>query len=240
MIPVKLLLIEDDVTLSETLQTILVKKGYEVLVANLGKIGLQMASASRPDLILLDIMLPDMDGWRVCSQLRKMSETTFIMILTGLSASENVVKGLNLGADDYIVKPIGTAELLARIRALLRRLPHHDDLEPGLGACNGHHRRPVLMYHDLKIDLDKHEVSKSGRMIDLSPTEFNLLSVLVRNQGRVLPHDFLVREVWGPPAYSGQLDSLRLYIRYLRQKLETESPEASLIQSEWGVGYRFG
>lgn len=237
---INLLLIEDDVALSELLKYFLTKNGFEVQVANRAKLGLQMASASHPDVVLLDIMLPDMDGWQICSQLRKMSESTIIIMLTALSASENVVRGLDIGADDYVVKPVGTEELLARIRALLRRVPNSSTPDdPGIEAINGHDPAQILKYGDLRIDRDKHEVTKGGKPIDLSPTEFRLLSILVRYHGRVLPHEFLVREVWGPD-YAGRIDYLRLYISYLRHKLEPEPSESNLIQSEWGIGYRFG
>lgn len=230
---VKLLLIDDDVSLCEAVRFMLTKKGFEVEVAHSAISGLQKAYALKPDIVILDIMLPDMDGWQTCRRFREMSDVPIIM-LTALGSEENVVEGLNLGADDYIVKPVTADELAARIRALLRRVSRSH-----LSGSNGRGREPILTYDNLVIDFDKHEVTVDGKRIDLSPTEFRLLSVLSRHKGRVLPHEFLLTEVWGPE-YVGEVDYLRLYISYLRRKVEKDPSKPSLIQNEWGVGYRFG
>jgi len=226
------LLIEDDVVLSETLRLMLTKKGFNVEVAADAITGLQKAYASKPDVILLDIMLPGMDGWQACSRFREMSDVPIIM-LTAMGADENVVKGLDMGADDYIVKPVTADELTARIRALLRRVSRSDT------GRNTRGRGQLLKVDYLIIDFDKHEVTVDGNRIDLSPTEFRLLSVLARHKGRMLPHEFLLNEVWGPE-YRGDIDYLRLYISYLRRKIEKDHSKPSLIHNEWGVGYRFG
>ncbi len=229
-----LLLIEDDVTLCEALRFMLTKKGFQVEVANSAITGLQKAYAVKPDAIILDIMLPDMDGWQTCARFREMSDVPIIM-LTALGSEENVVKGLNLGADDYIIKPVTAEELSARVRALLRRVTRSSG--PANNVGNG--RGPIFTYENLVIDFDKHEVTVDGNRVDLSPTEFRLLSVLVRHKGRMLPHEFLLTEVWGPE-YVGEIDYLRLYISYLRRKVEKDPAKPSLIHNEWGVGYRFG
>lgn len=229
----KLLLIEDDITLCEALRFMLTKKGFEVEVANSAITGLQKAYAVKPDAIILDIMLPDMDGWQTCARFREMSDVPIIM-LTALGSEENVVKGLNLGADDYIIKPVTAEELSARVRALLRRVTRSTTSSGG-----GNGRGPIFTYENLVIDFDKHEVTVDGKRIDLSPTEFRLLSVLVRHKGRMLPHEFLLTEVWGPE-YVGEIDYLRLYISYLRRKVEKDPTKPTLIHNEWGVGYRFG
>jgi two-component system KDP operon response regulator KdpE len=229
-----LLLIEDDITLCEALRFMLTKKGFQVEVANNAITGLQKAYAVKPDAIILDIMLPDMDGWQTCARFREMSDVPIIM-LTALGSEENVVKGLNLGADDYIIKPVTAEELSARVRALLRRVSRSNS--PGSNTSNG--RGPIFTYENLVIDFDKHEVTVDGKRIDLSPTEFRLLSVLVRHKGRMLPHEFLLTEVWGPE-YVGEIDYLRLYISYLRRKVEKDPTKPTLIHNEWGVGYRFG
>jgi DNA-binding response OmpR family regulator len=228
---VKLLLIDDDVSLCETVRFMLTKKGFEVQVAHNAISGLQKAYAVKPDVILLDVMLPDMDGWQTCRRFREMSDVPIIM-LTALGSEQNIVEGLNLGADDYIVKPVTAEELSARIRALLRRVSRS-----GTNGTNG--REPILSYDNLIIDFDKHEVIVNNQRVDLSPTEFRLLSVLARHKGRVLPHEFLLTEVWGPE-YVGEVDYLRLYISYLRRKVEKDPSKPSLIHNEWGVGYRFG
>jgi two-component system KDP operon response regulator KdpE len=227
----KILLIEDDFVLSGTMRLMLTKKGFTVEVAGDAITGLQKAYALRPSVILLDIMLPGMDGWQALSRFREMSDVPIIM-LTAVGSGENIVKGLDMGADDYIVKPVTAEELTARIRALLRRVSLS-------GNGNGERRGQILTIDYLTIDFDKHEVSVDGNRVDLSPTEFRLLSVLARNKGRMLPHGFLLNEVWGPE-YTGDIDYLRLYISYLRRKLEKDLKKPSLIHNEWGVGYRFG
>jgi DNA-binding response OmpR family regulator len=230
-----LLLIEDDITLCEALRFMLTKKGFQVEVANNAITGLQKAYAVKPDAIILDIMLPDMDGWQTCARFREMSDVPIIM-LTALGSEENVVKGLNLGADDYIIKPVTAEELSARVRALLRRVTRSSG--PGSSSANNG-RGPIFTYENLIIDFDKHEVTVDSKRVDLSPTEFRLLSVLVRHKGRMLPHEFLLTEVWGPE-YVGEIDYLRLYISYLRRKVEKDPTKPNLIHNEWGVGYRFG
>ena len=227
-----ILLIEDDFVLSETFRLMLTKKGFKVEVAGDAITGLQKAYASKPDVILLDIMLPGMDGWQACSRFREMSDVPIIM-LTAVGSDENIVKGLDMGADDYIVKPVTAEELTARIRALLRRVSISSS------SSNGNRRGQILTCDYLTIDFDKHEVSVDSKRVDLSPTEFRLLSVLARNKGRMLPHEYLLNEVWGPE-YTGDIDYLRLYISYLRRKLEKDLDKPSLIHNEWGVGYRFG
>jgi two-component system KDP operon response regulator KdpE len=226
-----LLLIDDDVSLCEAVGLMLAKRGYRVEVAHNAISGLQKAYAVRPDIVILDVMLPDMDGWQACCRFREMSDVPIIM-LTALGAEEDIVQGLNLGADDYIVKPVTAEELIARIRALLRRVPRS-----GVNDSSG--RQPIFSYENLVIDLDKHQVTVDGKRVYLSPTEFRLLSVLSRHKGRVLRHEFLLAEVWGPE-YAGEVDYLRLYISYLRRKVEKDSSQPRLIHNEWGVGYRFG
>ena len=213
------------------LEVMLNEKGFRVDVAYNGITGLEKAYALKPDVVILDIALPDMDGWETCRRFREMSDVPIIM-LSALGAEENVAKGLDLGADDYIVKPVTTGELVARIRALLRRVSGSNR-----NGANG--RQLILAYDNLMIDLRKHEVTVDGNRVDLSPTEFRLLNVLLRHKGRVLPHEFLLTEVWGPE-YRGEMDYLRLYIGYLRRKLEKDPSEPTLIQNEWGIGYRFG
>lgn len=227
-----LLLIEDDAILSQTLYLILTQKGFNVEVADDAVTGLKKAYEAKPDLILLDIMLPGMDGWEACARFREMSDVPIIM-MTALGSDRNIVKGLDIGADDYIVKPVTADELIARIRALLRRVSQTKE------NGNGQQQSRPLTCEYLAIDFNKHEVTVDGNRVDLSPTEFRLLSVLVRNQGRMLPHEFLLNEVWGPE-YVSDIDYLRLYVSYLRRKIEKRFSKPSLIHNEWGVGYRFG
>lgn len=226
------LLIDDDIDLCTVMGLALSKMSFGVEAAYDAISGLQKAYAMRPDVVVLDVMMPDMDGWQACERFREMTDIP-IILLTALSSQSDVVRGLNLGADDYIVKPVTAQELGARIRAVLRRSNR------GSSSENSQAPTPILRYGDLVVDFDKYEVKIAGKRIDLSPTEFKLLSVLTRYKGRVLPHEFLLTEVWGPD-YVGEIDYLRLYISYLRRKLETDPAKPKLIHNEWGVGYRFG
>jgi two-component system KDP operon response regulator KdpE len=154
-----------------------------------------------------------------------------ILMLTALSSQEDVVKGLDLGADDYVIKPVSPGELTARIRALLRRAD----------GCHGNeasHHEPVVIHGNVVIYFDKCQVSVEGKRVHLTPTEVHLLSVLVQHRGRVVSHESLLTQVWGPE-YASELHLLRLYIGYLRRKLERDPSKPRLISAEWGVGYRF-
>jgi two-component system KDP operon response regulator KdpE len=224
------LVIDDDILLCDALKLMLANMGFQVEVAHEAITGLRKAYALKPDAIVLDIMMPSMDGWQACRRFREMTDVPIIM-LTALGAQENVIKGLDLGADDYLVKPVTAEELAARIRAVLRRTSR--------STGNGNDQKPIFTQDNLVIDFSKYEVTVDGKRVDLSPTEFRLLSVLARYKGRVLPHEFLLREVWGAE-YVGEIDYLRLYISYLRRKLEKDPSNPALIHNEWGVGYRFG
>lgn len=226
----KLLIIDVDVQLCELLQLMLAKMDFEVDIAHDAVTGLKKAYSLKPDAIVLDIMMPGMDGWQTCQRFREMTDVPIVM-LTALGSEDEVIKGLNLGADDYLVKPVTADELGARVRALLRRVSRSQNHTSS--------REPILTHANLVIDLDKYEVTVDGNRVDLSPIEFKLLSVLAKYKGRVLPHEFLLTEVWGPE-YVGEIDYLRLYISYLRRKLEKDPSNPDLIQNEWGVGYRFG
>jgi two-component system KDP operon response regulator KdpE len=227
----KLLLIDDDVLLCESLRKVLTDKGFQVEVAYDAISGLQKAYAASPHLILLDVMLPNGDGWQTCVRLREMTDVPIVM-LTGLRSDSSVVEGLELGADSYLVKPVHPDELVARIRALLRRTRAGEN-------GNGKSWVKPFAYDNLVIDFDKREITVDGKRIDLSPIEFRLLCVLARHKGRVLPHEYLLREVWGPD-YVDEIDYLRLYISYLRHKIERDPAQPSLIYNEWGIGYRLG
>lgn len=224
-----ILVIDDDKDVTLMLKAQLEHKDYQVVIATSGREGLQKAYQVRPDLVLLDIMMPGMDGWEVCRRLRELSSVPIIM-LTARNLKGDVVKGLEIGADDYLTKPFSAAELEARIEAVLRR----SEMEGG----PSNFRSTFYTNGHLTIDFDRRIVTVRGKRVDLTPTEFKLLSVLVRNEGRVLPHRYLLTEVWGPE-YADQVDYVKLYIRYLRLKLEDDPSNPTYIQTEWGVGYRF-
>jgi two-component system KDP operon response regulator KdpE len=224
-----ILVIDDDPDLRLMLKAQLERRKHRVVVASSGRDGLQKAYQARPDLVILDIMMPGMDGWEVCRRLRELSSVPIIM-LTARNMQGDVVKGLESGADDYLVKPFSAAELDARIQAVLRRSGSRD----GAGIS----RTSFYSNGYLTIDFDRRIVKVENTSIDLTPTEFKLLSCLVRNEGRVLPHRYLLTEVWGPE-YADEVDYVKLYIRYLRLKLEEDPSDPIYIQTEWGIGYRF-
>jgi len=222
-----ILIIDDDIDLANILRINMEREGYRAVVASGGLEGLQRAYSTQPDLVILDIMMPGMDGWETCQRLREMSDVPIIM-LTARGMESDVVKGLNMGADDYLVKPFSTAELLARIQALLRRANQSRRFEKLRIYTNG----------DLTVDFDRHLVTVRGKQVDFTPTEFKLLTCFVRNEGRVLPHRYLLTQVWGPE-YADEVSYLKLYVRYLRQKIEEDPSNPTYIITEWGVGYRF-
>lgn len=226
-----LLIIEDDEVYSELLKQILTRNSFQVHLANKATVGLQQACSLKPDAVILDIMLPEVDGWQICSRLREVSDVPIIM-LTAFGSKDNVIKGLNLGADDFIIKPVTTNELVARIRAVLRRT---------LNTKNNENkpRDQIVMFDNLVIDFSRHQVTIDGKRISLSPIEFRLLSALVQHRGRIVSHEFLLREVWGSE-YMGEVEYLRQYISYLRYKIEKDPAKPNLIHNEWGYGYRFG
>jgi two-component system KDP operon response regulator KdpE len=189
---------------------------------------LRQLAKTQPDLILLDIMMPEVDGWETCQRIREVSNVPIIM-LTAKSQERDIVRGLEMGADDYITKPFDPSELRARIQSLLRRTTE---------MAHEEHSPKVLDDGWLYIDLGRRVVKANSKAIDLTPTEFRLLAALVQKADCVIPHRQLLRQVWGPE-YSDEVHYLKLYIRYLRQKLEKDPSNPEYLLTEWGVGYRF-
>lgn len=222
----KILVIDDEDTTVQLISIALERKGFEVIKAYRAEDGLRKAYRTHPDLVLLDIMMPNMDGWEVCRRLRELSDVP-IIFLTAKSEVRDVVKGLEMGADDYIVKPYDSDELVARIRAHLRRAP-----KPSVSE------ELVFDSGNFRINFLNREVWVNGKLVHLTPKEFKLLAVLVRNAGRVISRADLVKEAWGPE-YVDATDSLKLYIHYLRQKVEVEAENPTYILTSRGVGYRF-
>lgn len=222
----KILVIDDEDTTVQLISMALERRGYEVIKAYRAEDGLRKAYRTHPDLVLLDIMMPNMDGWEVCRRLRELSDVP-IIFLTAKSEVRDVVRGLEMGADDYIIKPYDNDELVARIRAHLRRTPKttmSEELVFDGGA--------------FRINFLNREVWVNDNLVHLTPKEFKLLAVLVRNAGRVISRTELVKEAWGPE-YADTTDSLKLYIHYLRQKLEPDPQNSIYILTSRGVGYRF-
>jgi DNA-binding response OmpR family regulator len=222
----KILVVDDAPELTLFLERVLTQEGYEVAVANDAQEGLRQAYAFRPDLVVLDVMMPGMDGWHVLSRLREISDVPVIM-LTALDSPHNKVQGLDTGADDYVTKPFATKELKARVRAVLRRA--------SLPASNGDH---VLSFGggELAIDPAFHHVTVRGEPVDLTPTEYKLLLYLAFNAGRVLSSEQILESVWGP-GYEDSLTNVKVYIQRLRRKLETDPQNPRYILTQWGVGY---
>lgn len=222
----RILVVDDDVRLTTTIEAILKEAGYAPLVAHTAEDGLRLAINREPDLALLDVMMPNMGGWELCRRLRDFSDMP-IVFLTALSDVQDIVRGLELGADDYLVKPFKRPELLARIKAHLRRMPENKvpaELLFGEG--------------ELVIDLMKRGVSVRGEVVELTPREFDLLATLARHAGRVLTKEELLRQAWGLEDKDAQ-DNLKPYIHYLRKKIEQDSTSPRWILTARGVGYRF-
>ena len=216
------LIIDDEPPIRRLLRLTLEPHGYAVCEAETGQLGLQEAAAKRPNVILLDLGLPDLDGLTVLKRLREWSQTP-VIVLTVRDSEVDKVAALDHGADDYLTKPFGTAELLARLRAVQRRAPEA-------------HEEPICVIGDLQVDFVGHTVKVRNHDISLTATEFALLRVLAQHAGKVVTHKHLLRTVWGPQAEE-QSQYLRVYVTHLRKKLETDSAK-KLIQTEPGIGYR--
>lgn len=220
----EILVIDDEAQIRKLLEITLSSNGYKVNEAATAKDGIITAANHPPDLIILDIGLPDESGHSVLKKLREWYNKP-VIILSVQDDEESIVQALDAGANDYLIKPFRTGELLARIRSALRASSVEGDI-------------PVLNYGDLKIDLAARQVSKGGETIKLTATEYTLLATLVQNEGKVLTHQYLLRQVWGP-GYINQSQYLRVFIAQLRKKIEDDANRPEWIMTESGVGYRF-
>jgi two-component system KDP operon response regulator KdpE len=219
-----ILVIEDEAPIHHFIQTTLSGAGYRVIDATSGKEGLTQAMAWNPDVVVLDLGLPDMDGMEVIQRLREWTPRP-IIVLTARAQEHDKVAALDLGADDYLTKPFGIAELLARMRVALRRTARTDAGES------------VFQLGDLRVDLEKRRVFVAEKEIHLSPTEYKLLAILVRHAGKVITHRQLLKEVWGP-LHADEAQYVRVYMRQLRGKLEENPARPRYLLTEMGVGYR--
>jgi DNA-binding response OmpR family regulator len=240
--PYRVLLVEDDPTLRETVAYNLRAQGYEVLLAADGYQALAAARREQPDLLLLDVMLPGIDGFEVCRVLRRESSLPILM-LTARSDEVDRVVGLEMGADDYLTKPFSMRELLARVKALLRRAELIREELAGQGESTGNGRaaagRPeTLAFGDLEIDLSRREVRRGGRPLRLKPKEFDLLLFLARHQGVALSRDLILERVWGW-TFDGNSRTVDVHVRWLREKIEPDAADPSRIVTVRGIGYRF-
>jgi DNA-binding response OmpR family regulator len=223
----RILVVDDEPRMIHFIRLNLEHDGFEVSEAASGSQALAQLRDRLPDLVLLDVMMPDLDGFATLSMIREISSVPVLM-LTAKGEEDDRVRGLELGADDYITKPFSPRELVSRVRAVLRRVE-----APGAPA------HEVIQVDDrLKLDFDRREIWVDGKLVRLRPTEFKLLYHLVQNAGWVVPHDQLLAKVWGYE-YREETHYLRLYINYLRQKLERDPTDPQYILTERGVGYRF-
>jgi two-component system KDP operon response regulator KdpE len=222
-----ILVIDDEPQILRALRTILTARKFRVSIANCGEEGLALASALQPDLIILDLGLPDLDGLEVCSQLREWTNTPIIVLSVRDSEREKVA-ALDRGADDYLTKPFGIEELLARIRVAMRHASRSDQ----------EILSKVISTGGLVIDLVQHNVTRNGVEVKLTATEIKLLAYLASHAGRVLTHQMILSEVWGP-ADADHIEYLRVYIRNLRKKLEEDPEDPRILINEPGIGYRF-
>ncbi len=223
----RILIVEDDKDLARLLQITLSRVGHEIRVAGDGRSGFRQFVTWRPDLVMLDVDLPELDGLEVCERIREVSHVPILM-MTGHAVSElEIARGLDMGADEYMLKPLGNIELPARIRALLRR-------------SGGEEPEFVAGYEDhyLRVDLSGRHVWVDGQEIRLTPTEFKLLATFIRHPGEVLTFEKLLEMVWGSE-YTSEHHYPRIYVSHLRRKIERDSQQPEYIRNEYGVGYRF-
>ena len=221
----RILVVDDEPQILRSLRTTLASHGYDVQTAATGEEALAAVDGRLPDLVVLDLVLPGLSGLEVCRRLRARASLP-ILVLSARGDERDKVAALDLGADDYLTKPFGVNELLARIRAALRR------------AVGARGPSAVVEAGALRVDFDRRQVTLDGAEVRLTPTEFDLLKVLVANAGRVLTHGYLLRTVWGPE-YEGESQLLRVFIGQLRRKVERDPSRPRQILTEPGVGYRF-
>jgi two-component system response regulator RegX3 len=226
----KILLVEDEQSIAEGLKVSLEAEGFQVTWARDGLEAVPAWERVRPDLIVLDLMLPGMSGTEVCRTIRARSDVLIIM-LTARDAEVDRVVGLEIGADDYLTKPFSTRELIARIRALLRRAPM-------TGTGDAAETEPPVESNGVRVDRDRHEIHVDGVLVTLPPKEFELLATLVEHAGRVLTRDRLISDVWGSD-YFGDTKTLDVHIRRIRGRIEADPRSPTRVQTVRGVGYRF-
>lgn len=226
----KILIVDDDEALVRLVDQVLTQKGYEVLKASNGQEALRLLFDQRPDLVILDVVMPRMNGWQALDRIRDVSDIPIVILTGKRRTEEDVVRGLDYGADDYLLKPVGNRELVARVRAALRRaeLPSSADAKREITYSDGF----------LTVDVAERKVIVNGERVKLTPREFRLFALLVENAGRILTHKQVLEKVWGWE-YIDDLDYVRIYISHLRQKIEPDPSLPRYIITEPGVGYYF-
>ena len=226
----KILAIDDDPSFLELLEQIFSHEGHKVFKANRGREGLRLLFTHRPDIVLLDMVMPDMNGYQTCRLIREVSDVPIVIVTGKRKAAEDILQGLDYGADSYLIKPMGSREMVARVQAVLRRA----EMTPTSTATKEN------TYSDgyLTLNAAERKVIVNGERVKLTPREFRLLALLVENAGRVLTHKQILEKVWGWE-YVDDLDYIRIYVLHLRQKIEPNPAQPRYIVTEPGVGYSF-
>ncbi len=221
-----ILLIEDEPQMRRFLRITLQSQGYRLVESETGKDGLLQTATRNPDVVLLDLGLPDIDGLEVTKRLREWTQTP-IIVISAREQEQDKVRALDAGADDYLTKPFNAGELLARIRVALRHLSRHDADE----------QEPLFAIENMRVDLSKRQVFVNNQEVHLTPIEYKLLTILIRHAGKVITHNQLLKEVWGP-AHINEVQYLRVYMTQLRHKLEADPARPRFLINEPGIGYR--
>jgi two-component system KDP operon response regulator KdpE len=228
-VAIKILIVDDEPAQIRLVSQLLTANGYSVLKAASGREAVHIAYENKPDLVLLDVMMPEMDGWQTCNLIRDLTEIPIIMLTGKRNSEEDIVRGLECGADEYLAKPVGNRELLARVKAALRRADNPSKSEKkNTHFSNGH----------LTIDVAERKVTVNGKRLKLTPREFGLLALLVENADHILSHKQVLEHVWGWE-YIDDVDYVRIYVSHLRQKIEPDPSLPRYIITEPGVGYYF-
>lgn len=225
----KILVVDDEPVLLRLVEQVLNSNGYVVMKAGSGEEAIRLTYEGKPDLVILDVMMPGIDGWQTCRCIRETSDVPIIMLTGKRNSEDDVVRGLESGADEYLAKPVGNRELLGRVRAALRRA---DMPSP-------HGKKKVIFTNEyLTVDVSERKVTVKGERLKLTPREFRLLALLVENAGHVMSHQQVLENVWGWE-YIDDVDYVRIYISHLRQKIESDPSQPKYILTEPGVGYFF-
>jgi DNA-binding response OmpR family regulator len=226
----KILLVDDEPAQLRIEEQVLIGRGYEVMKAGSGQEAVRVFFERKPDLVLLDVMMPEIDGWQTCRLIREASDVPIIMLTGKRFSEDDVVRGLECGADEYLAKPVGNRELLARVKAVLRRAE---------ASSRENNRKKTFFSNDyLTVDVAERKVAVKGNKLKLTPREFRLLALLVENSDRILTHQQVLENIWGWE-YIDDVDYVRIYISHLRQKIEPDPSQPRYIITEPGVGYYF-
>lgn len=221
---IKVLIVEDEESIRRFISINLIRNNFEVLEADTGELGVKLVKEKKPDVVVLDIMLPGIDGYKVCEEIRKIIPDLIIIMLTAKSQDMDKIMGLELGADDYMVKPFNPLELVARIRAILRRVKKNDN-------------SGLLKIRNLSMDLNSKKFYKNDKEIELTPTEFSIMKLFMKNPEKAFSRNEILNLIWGEN-YFGDLKTVDVHVRRLREKIEDDASIPQIIETIWGTGYR--